>query len=132
MPASAAPLVLYTYKSCDTCRKATKWLAAQGIAFEERPIRDTPPTLAELRTMLGHLDGERRRLCNTSGGDYRAEKLGDVIDTLSESDFLARLAANGNLVKRPFLLRSGSSSGTAAKSLGLVGFNEAAWKAALA
>lgn len=124
MPASAAPLVLYTYKSCDTCRKATKWLAAQGIAFAERPIRDTPPSISELRTMLGHLDGERRRLCNTSGGDYRAEKLGEVIDSLPETDFLARLAANGNLVKRPFLLR-------ASPPLGLVGFNEAAWKAAL-
>ena len=119
-----APIV-YTYKSCDTCRKATKWLAAQGIAFEERPIRETPPTIAELRAMLGHLGGERRRLCNTSGGDYRVEKLGDVIDTLSEADFLARLAANGNLIKRPFLLRGAPSS------LGLAGFNETAWKAAL-
>ncbi len=122
MPAS--PLVVYTYKSCDACRKAAKWLAAQGLAFEERPIRETPPTIAELRTMLGHLDGERRRLCNTSGGDYREQKIGDVIDTLSEADFLARLAANGNLVKRPFLLR-------ASPPLGLVGFKEIEWAGAL-
>ncbi len=122
---STAPLTVYTYKSCDTCRKATKWLAAQGIAFEERPIRETPPTIAELRAMLGHLGGERRRLCNTSGGDYRAEKLGEVLDTLPEADFLARLAANGNLIKRPFLLRGAPSP------LGLVGFSETAWKAAL-
>lgn len=128
MPASA-PLVVYTYKSCDACRKATKWLAAQGIAFSERPIRETPPTVAELRTMLGHLGGERRRLCNTSGGDYRAEKLGDVVDALPESDFLARLAANGNLVKRPFLLRATTA---ASPALGLVGFHEAAWREALA
>ncbi len=120
----ATPHVVYTYKSCDACRKAAKWLAAQGLAFEERPIRETPPTIAELRTMLGHLDGERRRLCNTSGGDYRAEKLGDVIDTLSEADFLGRLAVNGNLVKRPFLLR-------ASPPLGLVGFREPEWSAAL-
>jgi arsenate reductase len=124
MPA-AAPITVYTYKNCDTCRKATKWLAAQGEAFEERPIRETPPTVAELRAMLGHLGGERRRLCNTSGGDYRAEKLGDILETLSEADFLARLAANGNLIKRPFLLRS-------APPLGLVGFNETAWRGALA
>jgi arsenate reductase (glutaredoxin) len=120
----AAPITLYTYKNCDTCRKATKWLAAQGIAFDERPIRETPPSISELRTMLGHLGGERRRLCNTSGGDYRAEKLGDVLDTLPEADFLDRLAANGNLVKRPFLLR-------ATPALGLVGFNEATWRDAL-
>lgn len=121
-------LTVYTYKSCDSCRKATKWLAAQGIAFEERPIRETPPTVAELRAMLGHLGGERRRLCNTSGGDYREQKLGDVIDSLAEADFLARLAANGNLIKRPFLLRAGTATTSA---LGLAGFDEAAWKAAL-
>lgn len=124
MPA-ASTLTVYTYKNCDTCRKAARWLGARGIDFEERPIRETPPSVEELRAMLGHLGGERRRLCNTSGGDYRAEKLGDVIDSLPEEKFLARLAANGNLVKRPFLLR-------AAPPLGLVGFKESEWTAALA
>lgn len=117
-------LTVYTYKSCDTCRQATKWLSAQGIAFTEKPIRETPPSAAELRAMLAHLDGERRRLCNTSGKDYRDQKFGDLLDTLSETDFLARLSANGNLIKRPFLLRS-------APPLGLVGFSAPAWAAAL-
>lgn len=127
---AAMSLVIYTYKSCDTCRKATKWLAAQNLAFTEKPIRDTPPSVAELRAMLAHLSGERRRLCNTSGGDYRAEKLGDILDTLTEADFLARLAANGNLVKRPFLLRPAASA-PATPALGLVGFSETAWQSAL-
>ncbi len=122
MPAAA--ITVYTYKNCDTCRKAVKWLAAQGISFEERAIRDTPPSVAELRAMLAHLGGERRRLCNTSGADYRESKLGEVLDTLPEAEFLARLAANGNLVKRPFLLR-------AAPPLGLAGFKEAEWSQAL-
>ncbi len=117
-------LTVYTYKSCDTCRQAVKWLAAQNIAFTEKPIRENPPSFAELRTMLAHLVGERRRLCNTSGKDYRDQKLGDILDTLSEPDFLARLAANGNLIKRPFLLR-------ATPPLGLVGFNIPSWQAAL-
>jgi arsenate reductase len=125
---ASASLIIYTYKSCDTCRKATKWLSARGVAFVEKPIRETPPTLAELRTMLAHLGGERRRLCNTSGGDYRAEKFGDVIDALPESDFLARLAANGNLIKRPFLLRP--ASGTL-PGVGMVGFSESTWQQAL-
>ena len=121
-------LTVYTYKSCDTCRQAVKWLTAQGIAFTEKPIRETPPSVAELRTMLGHLGGERRRLCNTSGKDYRDQKFGDLLDTLSEADFLARLAANGNLIKRPFLLRP--ATGTA-PALGLTGFTTAAWQTAL-
>ena len=117
-------LTVYTYKSCDTCRQAVKWLSARDIPFLEKPIRETPPSVTELRTMLAHLGSERRRLCNTSGKDYRDQKLGEVLDTLSEADFLARLSANGNLVKRPFLLR-------AAPPLGLVGFSSAVWEAAL-
>ncbi len=121
-------LTVYTYKSCDTCRKAVKWLAAEGVSFVEKPIRDTPPSVAELRAMLAHLGGERRRLCNTSGKDYRDQNFGDVLDTLAEADFLGRLAANGNLVKRPFLLRPASAG---APALGLVGFSAPAWAAAL-
>lgn len=124
-------IVVYTYKNCDACRRAVKWLTGQGIAFVEKPIRETPPSVAELRVMLGALGGERRRLCNTSGADYRAEKLGEQLATLSEADFLARLAANGNLIKRPFLLgnfvpESGSGAGR-----GLVGFDPVAWQATL-
>ena len=126
----SSALTVYTYKSCDTCRQATKWLAAKGLPFLEKPIRDTPPSVAELRAMLAHLGGERRRLCNTSGKDYRDQKLGDLVDALSEADFLARLAANGNLIKRPFLLRAADPArGVAA--VGLTGFSAEVWSAAL-
>lgn len=118
----AAPPVLYTYASCDTCRKAVKWLRAQGVAFTEKPIRETPPTVLELRQMLQHQDGNLKRLFNTAGQDYRALGLATTFTTLSEDDALALLASNGNLVKRPFLLTP---------KVGLVGFDEATWKAAL-
>lgn len=116
----ASPILLYTYQSCDACRKAVKWLAARSVQVVEKPIRATPPSVAELRAMLAHLGGERRRLCNTAGADYRAAKLGERLDALPEAEFLALLAANGNLVKRPFLLR-------AAPPLGLVGFDPERW-----
>ena len=122
-------LTVYTYANCDTCRRAVKWLRAHGIAFDEKPIRETPPTPAELRTMLVRLGGAGalRKLFNTSGVDYRAQKLGEKLPGLSETAALALLAGNGNLVKRPFAL--GSSSG--ATGVGLVGFDEAVWTAAL-
>lgn len=127
---SAAPaLILYSYKNCDTCRRAAKWLAARGAAFEERPIRETPPSVTELAAVLQALGGERRKLCNTSGTDYRAEKFGDVFPALDEPTFLTRLAANGNLVKRPVLLRKESEAGVYA--LALAGFDETVWATAL-
>ena len=116
-------LKIYTLANCDTCRAATKWLRAQGLAFEERAIRETPPSIAELRAMLAAQGGEMRRLCNTSGRDYRAQGLGAKLPKLTVPEALSLLAANGNLVKRPFLIGEG---------VGLVGFDEAAWSAAVA
>jgi len=124
-----ASLTVYTYANCDTCRRAVKWLRAQEIAFEEKPIRETPPTPAELRRMLACLGGagELRKLFNTSGVDYRALKLGVKLPTLPEPDALALLAGNGNLVKRPFALGPGADTA----GVGLVGFDETTWAAAL-
>lgn len=99
-----ADWTIYTYAGCSTCRNATRWLRDRGVAFEERPIRETPPSEAELATMLRALDGQRRRLCNTSSADYRASGLKDRIDTMDEAALFAELRTNGNLVKRPFLL----------------------------
>ena len=114
---------IYTYSGCSTCKKATRWLDAQGIAYEERPIRERPPTRAELKAMLGYVGGERRRLFNVSGQDYRALGLKDTLPTMSDAEALKLLASNGNLVKRPFLLGDG---------YGLVGFKQEEWAAALA
>lgn len=116
-------LRLYTYTNCSTCRRAVRWLDAHGLSHEEIAIRETPPTAAELRTMLAAQGGELRRLFNTSGRDYRELKLGEKLSGMNEADALRLLAGNGNLVKRPFLL---GPNGVA-----LVGFAEPAWRAAL-
>jgi arsenate reductase len=117
------PLKIYTYANCDTCRKAVKWLNAQSRPFTELAIRETPPTASELRTMLAAYAGDMRRLFNTSGRDYREQKLGERLPGLSKAAALKLLAGNGNLVKRPFLLGDG---------VALVGFAESAWREALA
>ena len=122
MNAGVSALKIYTYANCDTCRKAVKWLRAHGLAFDERAIRETPPTPAELRTMLAAQGGELRRLFNTSGKDYREQKLGEKLPALSPAAALGLLAGNGNLVKRPFLLGAG---------VALTGFDEPAWSVAL-
>jgi arsenate reductase len=115
-------LTVYTYANCGTCRRAVKWLRLHQLAFEERPIRELPPTPAELRTMLAAQLGEFRRLFNKSGRDYREQKLGEKLPGMDPGRALALLAHNGNLVKRPFLL---------GKGVALTGFVEKAWAAAL-
>ena len=113
---------VYTYSKCSTCRKAVKWLNEKGIEFDEIPIREKPPTKAELNVMLKAYDGELRRLFNTSGQDYRALGLKDKLPGMSESEAITLLAGNGNLIKRPFFLGEG---------VGLVGFKEADWEEVL-
>lgn len=117
MPAASVP-VLYAYAKCSTCRDAVKWLRARGVTFAERPIYETPPTVAELRRMLAFQGGSVRRLFNTSGIQYRERGLAAKLPTLSEAEALSLLASDGRLVKRPFLL---------GENFGLLGFDPAAW-----
>jgi arsenate reductase len=115
-------MTVYTYANCSTCRDAVKWLRARGVAFVEKPIRETPPSVAELQRMLAYQGGNLRRLFNTSGQDYRALGLADKFPAMTEAEALALLAGNGRLVKRPFVLGDG---------FGLVGFDPDAWAAVL-
>jgi arsenate reductase len=115
-------LTIYTLQNCSTCREAVKWLKARGIAAVEKPIRETPPSVAELRAMLAGQQGELRRLCNSSGLEYRALGLAQKLPQLTEDEALELLAGNGSLVKRPFLLGPG---------VALVGFDAKTWSAIL-
>ncbi len=114
---------LHTLKTCDTCRKAVKWLRENGIAFEEIPIREQPPSPAELRLALRTAGGDIRKLFNTSGQDYRALNLKDTLPSMTEADAITLLASNGNLIKRPFLVKG---------DIALAGFDVAKWADALA
>lgn len=114
---------VHTLKTCDTCRKATKWLREKGIPFEEITIREQPPTLPELRLALKSAGGDIRKLFNTSGQDYRALNLKESLPALPESEALALLSSNGNLIKRPFLISG---------DFAMAGFDTAKWSDALA
>lgn len=113
-------LKVYTYAKCSTCRKAVKFLRDHQIKFEELPIRETPPSLAELKLMLQ--GRSLKALFNTSGLDYKALGLSSKLAGMSVAEALGLLAKNGNLVKRPFVM---------GEHVRLVGFDEEAWESAL-
>lgn len=69
--------------------------------------------------MLRYVDGEVKKLFNTSGGDYKEMKLKDKLPSMSDKEAIDLLSVNGNLVKRPFVL--GSDDGS-------VGFKEDVWR----
>jgi len=115
-------ITIYTLAQCSTCRAAVRWLEQRGVAFVEKPIRETPPSVGELRTMLARQPGGLRRLFNSSGLEYRALRLAQSLPQMKEAEALDLLAGNGSLVKRPFLLGPG---------VALVGFDEKQWSATL-
>lgn len=92
---------LYSYPRCSTCRKAVSWLQAHGLALEPIDITLQPPSREELALALDQLG--RKRLFNTSGGSYRA--LGAAaVQAMDDEQVLAALAADGKLIRRPFLV----------------------------
>ena len=123
---SLAPLRLYSYSQCGTCRKALQWLSQQGLTTAEGQlelidITRTPPSLAELERAMQAVG--RKRLFNTSGQSYRA--LGSAaVAAMTDQQALGALAADGKLIKRPFAITANGAV--------LVGFKPEEWQSALA
>lgn len=116
-------LKIYEYKNCDTCKKALQFLDAKKIIYEKIPIVEQPPSLSELKKMLGFIEksgGTFKNLFNTSGVQYRELKISDQIKAgLTEAQALKLLAGNGKLIKRPFVLSEDD---------GFIGFKKDAWE----
>ncbi len=111
---------LYGYDGCDSCRAARRFLAARGVAYAHLAIREQPPEEGELREMAARL-GDWGKVCNRSGREYREQGLKAVLPSLSDEEVVRRLRAEGNLVKRPFLV--------CGDGRGAVGFKLAEWEA---
>jgi arsenate reductase len=115
-------LTVYQYPKCSTCRKALKWLDQQGVEYQSVHIVDAPPSLAQLKKAFKAAQLPIKSFFNTSGESYRAGGFKDRLPELSEQQALDALAGDGKLIKRPLVVGDG---------VVLVGFDEAAWKAAL-
>ena len=114
-----AKLRVFHYPACSTCKKALKWLADEGVNVEPIDIVKSPPSKAELRAAWQQSGLPLRKLFNTSGVSYREGNFGERLETMSDSEALDALAADGKLIKRPLLLGG---------KVVLVGFNEAAYR----
>jgi arsenate reductase len=115
-------LTIYQYPKCSTCRKALKWLDANGIEYKSIDIVSAPPSRAALGRALKQSGQGLRALFNTSGESYRAGGYKDKLPSMSEADALRDLSADGKLIKRPLLIGDDQV---------LVGFDEKAWASAL-
>ena len=110
---------LKQYAKCSTCKKAVEWLKAQGISYEDRPIKEKNPTKEELARWHGRSGLPLKRFFNTSGNLYKELQLKDKLAGMSEEEQLDLLATDGMLVKRPLLVGD---------DFVLVGFREKEWE----
>ncbi len=109
---------MYEYSRCGTCRKAEKYLIEKGISYEKIPVREQVPTVEELTAMLEALDGNFKKLFNTSGQTYRAMDIKSKLPNLTLEEMFELLQSDGNLIKRPFVIGEGVAT---------VGFNVEVW-----
>jgi len=115
-------MLVLVYRKCSTCIKALKWLEANNIAFEERPIVEQNPTYEELKAWHQMSGLPLKKFFNTSGMIYKEMKLKDKLAEMSEEEQLQLLATNGMLVKRPLVV---------GEDFVLTGFKESEWNEAM-
>ena len=109
---------IYQYPKCSTCRKALKWLDAEGVEHTSIDIVESPPSAATLKKIQKLAGVPVAKMFNTSGKSYRAGGYKAKLAKMTDAQAFAALAADGKLIKRPLLLGDG---------VALVGFKEAEW-----
>ena len=113
-------MLFIEYPKCSTCQKAKKWLDENGIAYEDRHIKEANPTAEELKEWLAKSGLPLRKFFNTSGLLYKSMNLKERLPAMSEEEQLRLLSTDGMLVKRPIIVDGGRV---------LVGFKPDAWEA---
>ena len=111
-------MLFIQYPPCSTCQKAKKWLDGQGIAYEDRHIKEQNPTYEELKAWYERSGLPLKKFFNTSGLLYKSLGLKDKLPGMSEEEQLRLLATDGMLVKRPLVIQG---------DMVLTGFREAEW-----
>lgn len=112
-------ITIYGIKQCDTCRKALKWAADQGLEHQFHDLRVDGLDAAQLRDWLASPFAER--LVNQRSTTWR--QLSEAEKSRSGDDLAALLLEHPALIKRPVFVAGGS--------VAAVGFDAASQKGIL-
>jgi arsenate reductase-like glutaredoxin family protein len=88
-------MILYGIRTCETCKKAAKALAAAGHAVTFRDVRAEPLSAAEIAEFVAAFGPA---IVNRQSTTWRS-----LSDFLRESEPEAQLAAQPTLMKRPVI-----------------------------
>ena len=112
-------MLFIQYPPCTTCQKAKKWLDANGLAYEDRHIKENKPTYEELKDWYARSGLPLKKFFNTSGLLYKSLNLKEKLPAMTEEEQLRLLATDGMLVKRPIVVKG---------DIILTGFKETDWE----
>lgn len=90
---------------CSKSRAALALLETHGAAFEVVHYLDTPPTEAQLRSLLAQLGIPARGLLRTGEGEYA--ELGLAERALDDDAVIAAMVRHPRLIERPVFVRGG-------------------------
>lgn len=97
-------LVVYGLKTCDTCRKARKWLEAQGIAHKFHDLRADGIAATDIAYFAKAAGWQT--LLNKASTTWRSLPESETEDA-GEAEALKLMAAHPALIKRPVFDRGG-------------------------
>ncbi len=92
------------YPKCSTCMKAKMFLDEMGMKYEERNIKENPPSYEELKMYYQKSGLPIKKFVNTSGVLYRELNLKDKIKQMNVEEILKLISTDGMLIKRPLLV----------------------------
>jgi arsenate reductase len=97
-------LAIYVNPQCSKCRTAQGLLTELGIEAHVVTYLVDPPTLGDLRVLMGQLGiGDPRQMMRTGEDVYAALGLADQ----KGDDLLHAIAANPILLERPIVVKAG-------------------------
>ncbi|CDG38191.1 FIG138056: a glutathione-dependent thiol reductase [Asaia bogorensis] len=98
-------VTIYGITTCDTVRKARRWLDAEGVAYRYHDLRKDGLSAEELAAWVKAVGWEK--LLNKSGMTFR--KLPETDKQVStEAQAVALMLAHPTVIKRPVLMRDGA------------------------
>jgi arsenate reductase len=102
---SNAPSRLFHNPRCSKSRGALDLLRERGIEPEILPYLEQPPSIAELRGLVGSLGLPARALLRTGEPEY--DELGLADPNLDDEALLAAMHAHPRLIERPIFVHGG-------------------------
>ncbi len=97
-------LLVRGIKSCDSCRKARRWLADEGLAYQWIDFQESRPSPAEVKRWLDELRPDA--LVNRKSATWRALDESER-PALDSPAVIGLLVEHPTLIKRPLLERDG-------------------------